>query len=312
MTVKPILSIVTATLGNYSSYWLEQLLNVKGNVEFILVYPPGTTIHQIEDTRVKALISPYKGEVLQRFTGLLNATGEYIIALDDDDFIHPDILKSTLDYFKRFPNSWVFRLRSQNIDYREEAEIKREWSVIPDVTELEVYRKVKGIPLKDPEELYLLEIPIAPIDKSFDIRYALIPFMKRKDMEGVHMENFNNRIWKTAMVQKSLADLSKTMNIIGNLTWLPAWNLDRSLGLFIQAKFFEKDLIIGHWMPAPGQIRFITRPSHLKSLRFYLSADVLLTKRFPQYGYFWNLFFSQLWDTPKIIGRYIKAKFPPS
>ncbi len=61
-------------------------------------------------------------------------------------------------------------------------------------------------------------------------------------------------------------------------------------------------------MPQPEQIRYITRPNQLKELRFYLSADTLLVKRFPQYGYFWNLFFWQLYTIPKIVGRVVKAR----
>ncbi len=89
---------------------------------------------------------------------------------------------------------------------------------------------------------------------------------------------------------------------------MPFGSLARLLGLFIQAKFFEKDAIIGHAMPQPEQIRYITRPNQLKELRFYLSADALLFKRFSQYGYFWNLFFWQLYTIPKIVGRVVKAR----
>ncbi|MEA5514041.1 glycosyltransferase family A protein [Nodularia sp. UHCC 0506] len=118
MIQQPLLTIVTATLGNYSDYWLEQLLKIKGEIEFILVYPPNGKIKNIDDSRVRSLISPFKGEVMQRFTGLINAKGDYVIALDDDDFAHPDLLNLTSKYFQLFPESWVLRLKIQNIKYK--------------------------------------------------------------------------------------------------------------------------------------------------------------------------------------------------
>lgn len=133
MNKKPILSIVTATRGTFSEYWLEQLLKIKGNIQFILVYPPDITVKTINEPRVRVLTSPYKGEVLQRFTGLLNAGGEYVLALDDDDFAHPDILECTTTYFKKFPNSWVLRLKIENIDFLNEKRIKQDWQEIPDL-----------------------------------------------------------------------------------------------------------------------------------------------------------------------------------
>ncbi|MBD0269571.1 MAG: glycosyltransferase family 2 protein, partial [Cyanobacteria bacterium Co-bin8] len=71
--MQPLLSIVTPTLGNFSDYWLEQLMAVKGNVQFVLVYPPGMARRAIADPRVKSLTSPYPGEFIQRFLALLNA-----------------------------------------------------------------------------------------------------------------------------------------------------------------------------------------------------------------------------------------------
>lgn len=48
MTNSPILSIVTPTLGKFSEHWLQQLLAIQGEVEFILVYPPGTVTPSLE------------------------------------------------------------------------------------------------------------------------------------------------------------------------------------------------------------------------------------------------------------------------
>lgn len=297
------LSIVTPTLGKFPEYWLEQLLNVRGSVQFILVYPPGVTIKPIDDPRVKVLTSPYKGEVMQRFTGLLNASGKYVLALDDDDFVHPDILKLTTEYFKRFPQSWVLRLKVEIIDFLNEERIKKNWEDMPDINQLEVCRQKQG------KYTGLLELPIAPLDKKFDIRLAVWPFLKRTDMNGIHFENFNNRVWRNELIQQALADMSLTMKVGGALTWIPAWNLDRSLGLFVQAKFFHKDATIGHWMPQPEQVRYIGKDPALKEARSHLTADALLVKRFPQYGYFWNLFFSQLYDVPKVVGKAIKRRY---
>ncbi|MBD0335899.1 MAG: glycosyltransferase family 2 protein, partial [Cyanobacteria bacterium Co-bin13] len=70
--MQPVLSIVTPTRGNFSDYWLDQLLAVRGDVQFVLVYPPGVPRRAIADPRVKSLTSPYKGEMMQRFVALLN------------------------------------------------------------------------------------------------------------------------------------------------------------------------------------------------------------------------------------------------
>jgi glycosyltransferase involved in cell wall biosynthesis len=305
MTLQPVLSIVTATRGNFSDYWLEQLLNIKGNVEFVLVYPPASSIKPIDDPRVKNLVSSSKGEVIQRFTGLLNASGKYVIALDDDDYLHPDLLSFTTTYFDRFPESWVLRLKKENIDIKNEADIQRPWEEIPDIGQLEVKKRAR-----DKVHQVLIEIPIVPLNKTrLNLLHILFPFVERKDMHGIHMENFNNRIWRTELVQSALSDLSQAMKLFGSLTWLPSWSLDRLLGLYVQAKFFEEDAVVGHWMPKPAQIRYIDRPSSSKEMRFYVLADILLVKRFPRYHYFWNLVLWQISTTPRIFGKALKARW---
>ncbi len=310
MNQPPILSIVTPTRGNFADYWLEQILKVEGNVEFIFVYPPNVRIKPIDDSRFRALVSPYRGEVIQRFTGLINANGAYVLALDDDDFIHPQIAQLVKNYFQVFSESLVLRLSIENIPFNRQEIIQRDWSVIPDIRQLEIGKKTPDnpYPYQNGKFFGLVEVPIAPLDIKFDIRYAIWPRKERTDCYGIHFENFNNRVWQTKRVQAALADLSTSMKILGNFIWMPFWSLDRLLGLFIQAEFFEKDAIIGHAMPQPEQIRYITRPNQLKELRFYLSADALLVKRFPQYGYFWNLFFWQLYTIPKIVARVVKAR----
>lgn len=302
MNEKPILSIVTPTLGKFSDYWFEQLLKVQGHVQFVLVYPPGGTIKQIDDPRFKVLTSPYKGEVMQRFTGLLNASGEYVIALDDDDFLHPDVIDIIIDYFKRFPESWVLRLKSLSIHYLNEERIKQDWEKLPDMATIETCKKNR----KD-DVFALLEIPIAPLDKKMNIKHVIWPFTKRTDQNGVHIENFNNKVWKNELVQQALPELSVAMKLMGYFTWIPSWNLDRSLGLFVQAKSYEKDRVVGHWMPSPEQIRYISKESSINGVRDHLGADALLLKHFPQYGYFWNLFFAQVYYVPKMMAKMIAS-----
>jgi hypothetical protein len=302
------MSIVTATKGTFSDYWLEQLQNIQGQVEFILVYPPGETPREFEDSRIRTITSPFKGEVMQRFLGLINAQGKYVMALDDDDFVHPDTFSMAQDYFSRFPESWVMRLRMDKIPDTNVTRIRGPWATAPDFKQMGTFSQATAQQFKaeNPDTAGLLEIPIAPLDRPFDWRYLLVPFYPRKDMHGVHFENFNNRVWKTDMVKASLVHFSKSMQIWGAFTWMPFWSLDRALGLFIQAEFYQKGAVVGHWLPAPAQMRFIDRDPSTKEPRTYLAADLLLNRAFPQYGYFWNLFFSQLWDTPKVMAKRLK------
>jgi hypothetical protein len=307
-TARPVLTIVTATRGTFSDYWLEQLQAVQGEVEFILVYPPGEVPRQFSDRRIRTLTSPFKGEVMQRFLGLVNAQGDYVMALDDDDFTHPATCSMTRTYFDRFPESWVMRLRMDKIPDTEVTRIRAPWPEVPDLSKIGTFSQATAQQFKDqnPDQPGLLEIPIAPLERSFDWRYLLVPFYPRKDMHGVHFENFNNRVWKTDLVKASLQHFSKSMQIWGAFTWMPFWSLDRALGLFIQAEFYQKDAVVGHWLPAPAQMRFIDRDPATKEPRTYLAADLLLNRAFPQYGYFWNLFFSQLWDSPKVVAKRMK------
>lgn len=306
-TAEPLLSIVTATLGKFSDYWLEELLKVKGNVEFIFVYPPNTPIPNFPDPRIKVIISPFKGEVMQRMTGLLNVNTEYVIALDDDDFIHPDILELTSNYFARFTESWVLRLAIKNIDYQNQAEIQKDWSAIPDTNQMEVIYKTPENPYPYQNGNYkdLIAIPIVPFNNKLDILLLVDQKTTRKDREGIHFENFNNKVWKTFQVKESLEDFSQTLKLMNALTWIPSWSLDRTLGLFIQAKFYEPEKIMGHALPKPEQIRYILMQK--KGFRIYLSSDILLIKRFPQYAYLWNLIFSQLDQIPRFLFSRLKS-----
>lgn len=314
-TNKPTLSIVTPTLGKFSEYWRSQLLNIKGSVEFILVYPPGIKCIEISDTRIKSITSPYKGEVMQRYTGLLNATGEYVLALDDDDFAHPDIVQLVNQYFQIFPDSWLLRLKQEKIDINDEANIKREWSVIPDLSLVDLEHKNENASynFKDNPSQHLFEVPITPLDKKFDIRYAIWPFMKRTDNHGRHPENFNNKVWKNELIQSAIPAFSQTTKLwearmAGSLTWIPNWGFDRTLSLFIQGQLYQKDLIIGHWINQPEQIRFITRDLKTKQPRTHLAGDSLLLKKFPQYAYLWHLCFHHFYGLYRVFGKAIKMR----
>ncbi|WP_204102360.1 MULTISPECIES: glycosyltransferase family A protein [Spirulina sp. CCY15215] len=321
MPEKSFLSIVTPTRGNFSDYWLEQLLNVRGDLEFVLVYYPGVPIKAIADTRVKTIVSPYKGEMMQRFLGFLNATGEYVLALDDDDFVHPNILELAKGYFQKFPESWVLRLKSNKIDQNEPEKVKAEWPPIPDLNSL----KVLDRSTPETRSITLQTITIAPLENALDWR-LLIPFIglfivfldrrdaegnpitKRRDARGPHIENFNNKIWNNSMLQQILPEISRSTKILGSLTWVPSSAFDRLVGLFFQAYFYQKESAIGHWMPDPEQIRFVDKDPKLKPPRFHVASDFLLIKYFPQYGYFWNLFLFSFYGSFRALGKLMKWK----
>ncbi|MEC4803542.1 MAG: hypothetical protein SAJ12_06945 [Jaaginema sp. PMC 1079.18] len=305
MSDSPLLSIVTPTRGNFSSFWLDHLLAIKGNIEFILVYYPNTPHQAIADERVRQITSPYKGEFLQRIVGLLNTKGDYILALDDDDFIHPQIYALTLDYFQRFPDSIVLRPRLKRIDYQNITALHSEWQSIPALDSLTVARRTEA----ETRTTTLQEIPIAPLNKSFDFRFLIWPFLRRRDMEGAHLENFNNKVWKNTVVQQIVPEICQASRFFGAITWIPTSGLDRVLALHIQAKIFSEGAIIGHWMPIPEQVRFADKNPALKPPRFHLESVVLLMRNYPQYGYFWNLLFEQIYAVPKAMAKLLKWKF---
>lgn len=299
----PFLSIVTPTLGNFSEDWINRLLTIKGNVEFILVYPPSAPCPTFSDPRVKILWSSYKGETAQRFLGLMNARGNYLIALDDDDFLHPDVLALTEQYFTRFPESWVLRLSKIDVNYDDLENLNKEWSAIPNIEECRIEkRRPKAT------DMILQEVPIAPLDNAFRWSMVFNPYQKRKDHHGPHIENFNNKVWRTSLVKETLADLSVAMRFQNLLTWLPLWGFDRMLGLYLQAKFYQKGITIGHWMPSPEQVRYVWKPTSLKTIRLIFPNDAVLAKRFPQYGYFWNLFMEEFYNGVKTKIKYLGVK----
>ncbi|MGV2390250.1 MAG UNVERIFIED_CONTAM: glycosyltransferase family 2 protein [Microcystis novacekii LVE1205-3] len=165
----PSLSIVTPTLGKFSEYWLQQLLAIQGEVEFIWVYPSRTAIPSIEDPRVKIFHSLYQGETdFQRAVGLLNASGQYVLALDDDDFLHPQVVALAKDYFDNFPQSWLLRLHKGGIDYLDEERIKAPWPELPAINQLNISRK------RQDKYQDLVEVPIAPRDNPFELKTSFI------------------------------------------------------------------------------------------------------------------------------------------
>ena len=299
MYSKPILSIVTPTRGNFTDYWLEQLLTIKGDVQFVIVYPPGVVRKESSDGRVKAITSSYKGEMFQRFTGFLNADGQYIIALDDDDYLHPDVAQLVSDYFGAFPESIVLRLKAEKIDYLDYESYQRDWAAIP---------VMQNLSEDGTSDTRLIPLPIAPLTIPFDKRYLIWPFIKRYDDYSPHIENFNNKVWRSEVVQQALPDLSKTTQLLGVITWIPTSGFDRLMGLYVQACCFEPGKKIGHWMPSPCQIRFISQSPSLKPPRYHFLSDFLLVKRFPQYGYFWNLFFNKLSYLPRLLAKSLQWK----
>src|SRR5690349_11951574 len=89
MGSEPSLSIVTPTRGNFSDMWYDALLQIQGEVEFLVIYPPQVAPRPCTDRRVRVLTSARRGEVSQRLLGLQQARGTYVLALDDDDYAHP-------------------------------------------------------------------------------------------------------------------------------------------------------------------------------------------------------------------------------
>ncbi|TVQ47829.1 MAG: transposase [Gloeocapsa sp. DLM2.Bin57] len=276
---QPKLSIVTPTREGFSQHWLTELLKVKGDVEFILVHPPGYQPESITEQRMIQIVSPIRGEIIQRLSGLFNARGEYILTINCDEYITPDILDITLNYFRAFPESWVLRLSRKNFPFGEQSSLDAPWQYITiDASQL-------------------TPMPIAPIDNKLD--FGLL-WRGRKDHHGRHTENFDKKIWDNSLVQPTISELAGLINLAGPLKYLPFWCLDRLLGLYIQAKFYESGKIIGHVLPeTPEQLRIEENPpEYRKTRRFYFLAEILLIKQFPHSGYFWNLNLDQIRAIP--------------
>ncbi len=291
---QPTLSIVVPTREGFSEHWFSKLLEIEGDVEFILVHPPGMAKHPAQDLRLQQINSSFRGEIIQRMTGMLNASGKYILTINCDEYLTPKIVEIATDYYARFPDSWVVRLSRKAFEYGSRDALESPWQDSPCIKDLAIcfYGKEKNPKISYEKGNCLLEIPIAPLKNKLDWRCFI---RQREDHHGTHTENFDKKIWKNEMLQETLQDIIKTMTFFGPIKYVPFWCLDRLLGLFIQAKFFEQDKIIGHLLPQPEQIRIEDNPpEYKKSQRFYVVAEILLVKRFTEYGYLWNLIIDQI------------------
>lgn len=308
---KPILSLIIPTREGFSEHWLNELQKIEGDVEFILVHPLGFSKPTIDDQRFKQINSPLRGELIQRISGFLNASGTYLLSINCDEYITPDIVEITQQYFTRFPDCWVMRLSRTSFNYDDKINLEAPWQNPIAINDLKICGKSQGNQnLYNPNE-DLLEIPLAPLDNSFDFKCIL---RGRTDHHGPHSENFDKKVWQTALVQETLKEMLPLLNLGGPLKYVPFWSLDRLLGLFIQAKFFEKGKIIGYLLPLPEQIRIEDNSPDAKRgfLRLYVFAEILLLIRFPQYGYLWNLIIDQVRDFPLIAVKVFQEKYARS
>jgi hypothetical protein len=294
---RPFLSIVIPTREGLSDHWWGELFKVKGNIEFILVHPPGAPLYSVNDPRIKQVVSALRGEIIQRGTGFFNATGTYVLTINCDEYLYPDIEILAREYFDRFPDSWVLRLARREFPYGDRASFDIPWSASTEIKSLQVCSNRENNTNLYQENTYLKEIPIAPLENPFN-PIALLG--QRRDHKGNHIENFDKKIWKNERVQTAIQEITMLMNLGGPIKYIPFWCLDRLLGLYIQARFFESGKIIGHWMPElPEQIRVEDNPpEHKRTRRFYFIAEILLLKKFPEYGYFWNLILAQATEVP--------------
>ncbi|MGD1865479.1 MAG: glycosyltransferase [Phormidesmis sp.] len=295
----PFLSIVIPMREGFSPDWFERLLAIEGSVEFILVHPPGVTPEPCADGRMRQLVSPYRGEIIQRLSGMMNASGTYLLTFNCDEYIHPNVPALASQYFQQFPESWVMRLAKEEYAYGDQLSLNAPWSELPtDLTALPLCRKADGN-LRLYEEGHMMEIPIAPMHNRFD--WGCI-FRGRRDHLGPHAENFDKKVWVNAMVQEALQEILQGLTLVGPIKYLPFWCLDRLLGLALQAKFYDPDRpdrVIGHKLPGPAQLRVEDNPpEHRRRGRFYIFAEIILLRRFPQYGYIWNLTLHQIREFP--------------
>lgn len=309
MMKQPLLSIVIPTRGDFKGYGCNQVLTLEGNLEFIIVHPPGTEKFDSSDPRVKQIISPLRSEVFQRCLGIINTTGDYVVTLDQDQAIHPQIERIVEGYFSKHPDSWVLRSISKKIFVSEAAENGIEWCEANDIFSLGVSSKEKDNYQLFREKKAMAQVPIVPLDKKrLDMRLLFLPFVERKDQNGLHTETANKKVWQGDMIRSAAREIAKSFDFVGSIKDVPFWCLDRLLGLWIQAQFFKKDIYIGHWSPTPFVVDILDDEQIRRHKRFYLAADILLIKKFPQYGYFWNLCFSQTAWIPVRAFRFFKKR----
>lgn len=286
--------------GGVPAAWFERLLRIEGDVEFILVYPAGGVFEPYEDDRLRQMVSPFRGEIVQRLTGLINAGGTYVLTFNCDEYINPEVPAIAQRYFRQFPNSWVMRLATAEYDYGNEAALNAPWLGLPeDLKSIPVCRKADNNLALYEAEGRMLEIPVAPMHNRFDPRCI---WQGRRDHMGPHAENFDKKVWVNAKVQAALAEIMKGLTLAGPIKYLPFWCLDRLLGLALQAKFYDAaqpEQVIGHKLPYPAQLRVEDNPPEYRRRgRFYIFAEIILLRLFPQYGYIWNLIIHQVREFP--------------
>ncbi|WP_353931207.1 glycosyltransferase family A protein [Okeanomitos corallinicola TIOX110] len=283
----PQLSIIIPMRGGVEDSWLQELLKIQGSTEFILVYPPHVPFFKVIDPRLRQIKSPLKGEVVQRVTALLNASGKYVLSINCDEYIHPDILAITEDYFSNFPDSYFFRLNQVQFPFGK-APIGKDWNSLANIKDIGIRKRNDGKTYSPEEIEYTMrEVPIVPLNNKKDF-FAL--FRGRKDHRGPHQENFDKKVWKNELVQATLPEIATTFNLFGPFKYVPFWTADRLMGLSVQAKFFEPGKIAGHWLCLPEQLRTEDNPPNQPRVnRRYVLAEILLLKLFASFGYIWNL-----------------------
>jgi hypothetical protein len=283
----PKLSIIIPMREGVQDSWLQELLKIQGDVEFILVHPPHAPFMAGTDLRLRQIASPLRGELIQRVTALLNATGHYVLSVNCDEYLHPNILSIAEDYFSQYPDSYFFRLNQASFPFGH-LPIGKDWGNLPDVKDIEVRkRNSERTYSKAEKERMMREIPIAPLNNR--VNFAAI-FRGRKDHQGPHQENFDKRVWKNELVQEALKGISPTFTLFGPFKYIPFWTADRLMGLSVQARFFEPEKIAGHWLPLPEQLRTEDNPpNYPRKNRRYILAEILILRQFQVYGYIWNL-----------------------
>jgi hypothetical protein len=298
----PELSVVVPTRPGIADWWSQAVRSVEGDVEILIVHPPGAARLDIPDPRIIELVSPVRGEVVQRLTGLLSARGRFLLSLNCDESVHPRIIQLARAYFARFPGSWVLRLSQEPHPFGSVEALTRPWPALPDLS---------GLPEAETETRFhrdadcLMRVPIAPMDKAVDWRSLV---RGRRNHHGPHMENFDKRVWRGDIVRPALEDLTRMLRLAGPFKYLPFWTLDRLLGLYVQAFHYERGLSIGHWLPLPdAQIRMEDNPpQESRRGRVYLAAEILLLRRFPRYGYLWDLALGHLYALAREAARALR------
>lgn len=221
---------------------------------------------------------------MQSLLGLLNADGRYVMVLDQEAYVHPDIASLAADYFGRFPTSLALRLMPLRLGSEASDTLRQPWKPLPALEALAVAHR-----REDPEQPILQEVPVAPLARPVNWRRLLWPWGKR-ELPNTHLQKFSGTLWRNDKLQQMLPDLVRAMRAGLGLTWMPRSGLDLLLGLYLQAYYYPELRLIGHSLPGPAQIRLGWPPPVAPSHRL---SELLLVRRFSQYGYFWNLLLSR-------------------